>query len=65
MHEKRSKAETLSGESRETYEELSEMDNDTDILCTILAETKLRNQDREMHTDTSSGKYNIESDGES
>ena len=32
-------------------------------MCMILTETKLKNQEREIHTDLSSGTYNLDSDG--
>ena len=43
--------ENLSGEIKEANENSMESEDKPDSLCMILAETKRRNQDREIHTD--------------
>ena len=52
--------EKLSRESEEWVDGSEESDDEQDILCTILAEEKMRYQDRQLQTDTSSGNHNLE-----
>ena len=56
-HARKSEAEILSGDSRETDSdgESRESDDCSVSLCIKQAETDLRNQDREIHKDSSSG----------
>ena len=41
-------------------EDSDESSEDQDSLCMILAEEKIRQHDRELQTDPSSGTYNLE-----
>ena len=50
----------LSGEREEWDEDSDESSEDQDSLCMILAEEKIRQHDRELQTDPSSGTYNLE-----
>ena len=50
----------LFGESDEWDEDSEKSSNDQDSLCIILAEEKMRHRDRELHTDSSSGTYNLD-----
>ena len=52
--------EKLSGESEEWDEDSEKSGNDQDSLCMILAEEKVRQRDRELQTDPSSGLHNPE-----
>ena len=62
MHAEETELEILSGESQKADKDFKESKDEPDSLCMILAETKLRYQDREIHTDPSSGAYNSDSD---
>ena len=53
--EEEAEEEKLSGESDEGDEDSQKSSNDQDSLCMILAEEKMRNRDRELQTDPSSG----------
>ena len=50
----------LSGEREEWDEDSDESSEDQDSLCMILAEEKIRQHDRELQTDPSSGTYNLD-----
>ena len=50
----------MSGEREEWDEDSDESSEDQDSLCMILAEEKIRQHDRELQTDPSSGTYNME-----
>ena len=50
----------LSGEREEWDEDSDESSENQDSLCMILAEEKIRNHDRELQTDPSSGTYNLD-----
>ena len=52
--------EKLSGECEGWDEDSEKSSADQDILCTILAEEKMRHRDRELQTDPSSGTYNLD-----
>ena len=52
--------EKLSGECEEWDEDSEKSSDDQDSLCMILAEEKMRHRDRELQTDPSSGKYNLD-----
>ena len=62
MNERDSDRETLSGESKDADESLRESEDKQEILFVILAEAKRRNHDRETHTESSSGTYNLNGD---
>ena len=62
MHAEETEEEILSGESEKADKDFKESKDEPDSLCMLLAETKLRYQDREIHTDPSSGAYNSDSD---
>ena len=58
--EENTEGENLSGEC-EMWDEDSEASSDNqDSLCMILAEEKIRNRDRELQTDPSSGTFNLD-----
>ena len=50
----------LSGECEEWDEDSEGSSDDQDSLCMILAEENMRHRDRELHTDPSSGTYNLD-----
>ena len=50
----------LSGEREEWDEDSDESSENQDSLCMILAEEKIRDHDRELQTDPSSGTYNLD-----
>ena len=50
----------MSGEREEWDEDSDESSEDQDSLCMILAEEKIRQHDRELQTDSSSGTYNLD-----
>ena len=50
----------LSGEREEWDEDSDESSEDQDSLCMILVEEKIRQHDRELQTDPSSGTYNLD-----
>ena len=50
----------LSGECEIWDEDSDESSDNKDSLCMILAEEKIRNRDRELQTDPSSGTYNLD-----
>ena len=52
--------EKLSGECEEWDEDSDESSDNQDSLCMILAEEKIRQRDRELQTDPSSGTYNLD-----
>ena len=52
--------EKLSGECEEWDEDSEDSSDEQDSLCMILAEEKMRHRDRELHTDPSSGRYNLD-----
>ena len=52
--------EKLSGECEEWDEDSEKSSDDQDSLCMILAEEKMRQLDRELQTDPSSGAYNLD-----
>ena len=52
--------EKLSGECEEWDEDSEKSSDDQDSLCMILAEEKMRQRDRELQTDPSSGTYNLD-----
>ena len=62
MNVEETEGDKLSGESEDTDENSTESDDEQENLRTILAETKRMRQDREVHTDPSSGTYNLGSD---
>ena len=55
MHAKKSEEESLSGVSEAADGDFTKIEDESDNLCMILAETKLMSQDREIHTHSSSG----------
>ena len=52
----------LSGEREDWDKDSDESSEDQDSLCMILAEEKIRQHDRELQTDPSSGKYNLDTE---
>ena len=50
----------LSGEREDWDKDSDESSEDQDSLCMILAEEKIRQHDRELQTDPSSGTYNLD-----
>ena len=52
--------EKLSGECEEWDEDSEKSSDDKDSLCMILAEEKMRQRNRELQTDPSSGTYNLD-----
>ena len=62
LHAKKSEEENLSGVSEAADGDFTKIEDESDDMCMILAETKLRSQEREIHTDSSSGTYNLDSD---
>ena len=62
MNAEESEEENLSGEPEEVDENSTGSEDEQYSLCMILAEAKRRNQDREIHTNHSSGTYSLDSD---
>ena len=60
MEEEENGEGKLSGEREEWDEDSDESSEDQDSLCMILAEEKIRQHDRELQTDPSSGTYNLD-----
>ena len=52
----------MSGESEAADEDSTEKGDEPEGLCMILADTKMRNQDREISSDPSSATCNVDSD---
>ena len=52
--------ENLSGECEEWDEDSEKSSDDQDSLCMTLAEEKMRQRDRKLQTDPSSGTYNLD-----
>ena len=61
---KSSEEENLSGESNEWEDDSEKSGDDQDSLCMILAEEKMKQQDRQLQTDSSAGTYNLEQQDE-
>ena len=57
---KKNERKNLSGVSGAADEDSTETEDEPNSLCMILAETKMKNQDRELHMDPSSGTYNLD-----
>ena len=62
LKEEEGEAESLSRESKKPDESSMGSKDEQDNLCMVLAEAKRRNQDTEVQTNPSSGKYNLDCD---
>ena len=60
IEEEDAEEENLSGECEDWDEDSEKSSDDQESLCMILAEEKMRNRDRELQTDPSSGTYNLD-----